>query len=587
MKFNKILKVLTGLTFLSSYAFAEKQNDCKEIENYLKEKEYADKFIDKCVENDNGQVTTLIFKNILSSLTQEDIDKLVSYKTLNILEYNHRQEYEFTGYDEPLEKEYDENSNTIILPDYPDIDTLPDVNVPNFNLNELTELTELHLIDYGYYISGSRVPSLTAKYSNISSKNQFKLPNSLKKLYLEGITLNQLYIDTINSVTNLEEIHFYNCNLSEANLEELSVPKIIIEDHTYSYGHLEENILSKLINIKNLTLKHIQLNDNIIKEIGELTNLEELEFNGCIEYDYYSKTGNRGCLYEGNGCFEVTRFVLNWDYLKTLSKLKTLIINERMDIPSWVIRDYINNMKNLKKLEINGNTPSELSDCKDIDSYLVRKGQGLYEYKDEKSSVECVENDVGQVTSLIINNIYSSYTEDEEMINRLASYPTINSLSIESVSLDQENIDMIANLAKLKELVMNDVEISEENIQKLIQNLKYLMKLEINKTTYEVEPSATDEPTEPVETSECPKAEALGYQCCSHCHSIYSDKNGLWGAEHGKWCGIPDKCQSEYETCWSIKKGYPCCNHCKVHTEDKSGKWGIMDKKWCGIPTSC
>jgi len=119
-----------------------------------------------------------------------------------------------------------------------------------------------------------------------------------------------------------------------------------------------------------------------------------------------------------------------------------------------------------------------------------------------------------------------------------------------------------------------------------------------NDKTYDVEPIETTETPEPTQTTEtpepteineitCPKAEALGYKCCSHCHSIYSDKNGLWGAEHGKWCGIPEKCQVEYDKCWSIKKGYPCCNHCKVILKDKSGKWGVMNNDWCGIPTNC
>jgi len=72
-----------------------------------------------------------------------------------------------------------------------------------------------------------------------------------------------------------------------------------------------------------------------------------------------------------------------------------------------------------------------------------------------------------------------------------------------------------------------------------------------------------------------------------HIVSIYSDKDGLWGAEHGKWCIIPDYCQKEYEECWSVKYGYSCCDHCKVHSSDKHGSWGVMNKNWCGIPNSC
>jgi len=100
--------------------------------------------------------------------------------------------------------------------------------------------------------------------------------------------------------------------------------------------------------------------------------------------------------------------------------------------------------------------------------------------------------------------------------------------------------------------------------------------------SYEVE--GLEQPEDP-EPTKCSKN--LKYECCSHCHSIYSDKDGLWGAEHGKWCIIPEQCQKEYENCWSVKYGYPCCDHCKVHSKDKHGSWGIMNKDWCGIPDSC
>jgi len=109
-------------------------------------------------------------------------------------------------------------------------------------------------------------------------------------------------------------------------------------------------------------------------------------------------------------------------------------------------------------------------------------------------------------------------------------------------------------------------------------------------TTIMAEPTQTEieaaKPTETIGSSHC-KFESLGYECCSHCKSIYEDKDGLWGSEHGKWCGISDECLAKIDECWSIKKGYPCCNHCNVYTTDHSGSWGVMNNDWCGIPTSC
>jgi len=338
----------------------------------------------------------------------------------------------------------------------------------------------------------------------------------------------------------------------------LNIPNILIEDQSGGYGNISENVLSQFINAKNLTIKDIEIEDFILKDIGELTKLEELNIVNCIDYDYYNRVGGRhSCLYEGNGCSEIFGYKLNWEYLKNLTKLNKLIINKNMDVPTWVIREYINNMKNLKKLEINGSkiSVSKLSDCKDIAAYLNRKGQK------NKSGVECVQNNQGQVTSLNITSINSQFTSNINMLTRLTSYPTINSL------------------------VMKDIEkVKEEDILKLTKNLKYLNELVFNGKTYDVKPEDINESNE----ISCPKAKALGYKCCSHCDLVYSDENGSWGIEKDDWCGIPEQCQSEYDKCWSSKKeGYPCCDHCRVEFEDESGKWGIMNNEWCGIPTNC
>jgi len=57
MKFNNLLKKVTGIVSLFSLVLAE--NDCKEIEKYIKGNEFADEIIENCIENDNGQVTNL------------------------------------------------------------------------------------------------------------------------------------------------------------------------------------------------------------------------------------------------------------------------------------------------------------------------------------------------------------------------------------------------------------------------------------------------------------------------------------------------------------------------------------------------
>nr|AAR97890.1 cellulosomal serpin precursor [Piromyces sp. E2] len=73
------------------------------------------------------------------------------------------------------------------------------------------------------------------------------------------------------------------------------------------------------------------------------------------------------------------------------------------------------------------------------------------------------------------------------------------------------------------------------------------------------------------------------YPCCKGNKVIYTDKDGYWGIENGKWCGIDPSLNS----CFSVALGYPCCKSCKVYVTDKYGDWGVENNKWCGIKKSC
>jgi len=153
-----------------------------------------------------------------------------------------------------------------------------------------------------------------------------------------------------------------------------------------------------------------------------------------------------------------------------------------------------------------------------------------------------------------------------------------NCLSIETIS------DKIKELKNLKYINLFNTNVPMDVIKSYLDDLKYLVHIEAGKTSKHLTFIRNIEPTELT----CSKAEALGYKCCSHCKSIYEDKDGLWGSENGKWCVIPDQCEALYDSCWSLKKGYSCCDHCNVNTVDKHGlPWGVMNKKWCGILPTC
>ena len=84
------------------------------------------------------------------------------------------------------------------------------------------------------------------------------------------------------------------------------------------------------------------------------------------------------------------------------------------------------------------------------------------------------------------------------------------------------------------------------------------------------------------------------YPCCRGNRIIYTDRDGNWGIENGRWCGIGGlngiggyPINLATDSCFSVPLGYPCCESCKVVYTDKDGKWGVENRKWCGIKESC
>jgi len=78
------------------------------------------------------------------------------------------------------------------------------------------------------------------------------------------------------------------------------------------------------------------------------------------------------------------------------------------------------------------------------------------------------------------------------------------------------------------------------------------------------------------------------YPCCKGDKVIYTDKDGDWGVENGKWCGIGNGLSNASDdSCFSVALGYKCCEKCKVVYTDDDGEWGVENNKWCGIKDSC
>ncbi|OUM66609.1 Non-catalytic module family DOC2, partial [Piromyces sp. E2] len=84
-------------------------------------------------------------------------------------------------------------------------------------------------------------------------------------------------------------------------------------------------------------------------------------------------------------------------------------------------------------------------------------------------------------------------------------------------------------------------------------------------------------------------AKQLGYNCCrrKHINVQYTDKNGEWGVEDNKWCGIVNVSMMTtklIDICWS-EPDYKCCSKGNdiVKSSNEDGDWGIENGNWCGI----
>jgi len=75
------------------------------------------------------------------------------------------------------------------------------------------------------------------------------------------------------------------------------------------------------------------------------------------------------------------------------------------------------------------------------------------------------------------------------------------------------------------------------------------------------------------------------YPCCKGDEVVYTDKDGNWGVENGKWCGIGNGPSDD--SCFSVALGYKCCEKCKVVYSDEDGDWGVEKNRWCGIKDIC
>jgi len=254
MSINLILKIFI-LTFLSSNVLAY-EGDCNEINKFFESKNTDenhgyDQLLQDCTVNDEGKVTSL---NIYTyCLTEDEVNKLISYSTIDTLKLNTNHAY---------------HSSMI-----ENLRSCGDIQVFPSGISKLENLKSLDLFGF----------------SNFKENDIKKIPQSVTELIIGYRKPPQYVIDELSSLKNLKSLSFIDTDLQGLSLTPLeSIMKLDTlflthNDHSYIHNkkYFDPSILVYFKNLKSLTLDEYIFNKQNIKELSEFNNIEELTINNC------------------------------------------------------------------------------------------------------------------------------------------------------------------------------------------------------------------------------------------------------------------------------------------------------------------
>jgi len=449
MKYNLLFKSLLSSLLLATYVNAE-HNDCAKL---LK---LGSKNIKECIENDHGRVVTLNVKNY--DLTQEELNNILKYKSITSLQYddykykdsinsydsfsiNHvtHEDIDFSGLTNLKElnvsifekvdysyKGYSKYSMTrhifddkIKLP--PQLKKLllrglefTQIGIDKLStLSNLEELTlddcECQNLDYSS-LNNLNVTKLGVPTTNVTPDfiGYFK---NLKKFEIDYAHSSQDYIDTVGTLTNLEEliINSFISNIDYSPINNL----VNLKNLEYQVIDFQnsKNVFSKLKNLKKLYVTVDTIPQSIFNEMEGLNNLEFL--------DLTVDSSNESTL----------------PSLKNLTKLSELYLHNIKLSQESV--DDMETLTNIKKLFIYNTNLSGLTFAS------WKSFTKLYEL----SISECELN--------------------QDIIDAIASFTDIKSLNISDVDLNELNLDSWKSLTNLSELSLSSVKLSQSNMDSI------------------------------------------------------------------------------------------------------------------------
>jgi len=464
--------IYKSLVFVSciSLVLANITGECQDIYDYLDSKNY-ELNLKNCTVNEDGKVTDLTLYTYC--LTEEDVNKLISYNTIKNISFDKEISVYSTEYDS--------------LKECGEIQSLPS------SISNLSKLESLELHDF----------------TNINENDFSKLPKSLKKLALGDVDLSQVIINEISSLNDLEELSLIRTKSKEdvifepikklKNLSSLYIDnskgarttmRYVVGDYLSSFTNLKKfeareytfsqesfDALSKLSNLKEITLTECGFGDDL--ELDSLKNLKKLEILNILGTTEH-------CLetidtYGGNHCplDEIPEAIFK------LTNLKRLVINHQKEIDVEALK-YIKNLKNLQYLDLAAlrlnEVPESISSLKNLvylnleDNYLTEVPSSLSKLKNlqelvlSENNINTLPDELGNLNNLKTLNL---------RINNLTTLPRglVTIKNLENLDLELNAITTIPeNIARMKNL--KNLNLNQNRLSELSYSIGALDKLE-------------------------------------------------------------------------------------------------------------
>jgi len=420
-----------------------------------------------------------------------------------------------------------------------------------------------------------------------------------KKLILDKFNISQKSLDIIKSLPNLTELSISNKVKSNLNFDNGFKKLTSLSLSWRNVENIEEgipNVIYKLTNLKQLSLRFYNLNQDDIEGISNLTKLKELHFYNC-------KTNN-----------------LDWSPFKKLKKITKLeLYKTTKNYP-----DFINSLSNLKELIFTSSEP-----LKTIPSSML-KLVSLEKLIIGQNEITKIPDEIKNLKNL--KYLDMSFNDISKFSNSLGSLENLEVLLLNNNQINDTLPESLNNLTHLKEIYLeNNINVkgktlSNESLNhcRYGENYDICVEKRIECVPSNFKDCQIDNPDDKISTDgKCGKGKGKcpNGKCCSKygwcgtsndhclankgcqenygkCKSENTSTNHKCGPEYGKcptgkccskygWCGTSDDyclatkgCQSEFGDC---KKEKISTNN-KCGSKDGKCPNGKCCSKygWCG-----